>query len=180
MEKLDQLFEVINEIKHLEREGWQKRDIEKPLDTVASHTLGATINGWILAEKEGLDSEKVVKMLLIHDLIMAHIPDYTPEDEEYASKKQFEEEKLEELYQKAPSEIRPEFKSLIEELRERETAEAQIAKEADKLDTLMQASKYNQETEENMLEEFLETYEDYFKTTSGKAQYDKIREKSDY
>lgn len=173
-----ELFEVIDDIKHSERQGWKDIGIESPRDTIASHSLGASITGWILSEKEGLNSEKVVKMLLIHDLIMAYIPDYTPEDDEYDSKKEFERQKLEELYETVPEGISSEFRSLLEELRARNTEEAQIAKEADKLDTLMQAATYNEETDENSLQQFLETYESYFETETGREQYENIRDKS--
>jgi putative hydrolase of HD superfamily len=179
MSDLEELFKVIDEIKHSERQGWKDIGVDRPRDTIASHSLGASITGWILSEKEGLNSEKVVKMLLIHDLIMAYIPDYTPEDEEYESKQEFERQKLEELYETVPEEISSEFKSLLEELRERKTKEAQIAKEADKLDTLMQASSYNKETDGDTLKQFLETYSDYFQTETGQEKYSEIKDKSE-
>ncbi|MBY6294239.1 HD domain-containing protein [Nanohaloarchaea archaeon H01] len=107
------IFRDINEIKHKEREGWIDMGIEQPRDTIASHTFGATIIGWILSEKEEFDTEKVIKMLLLHDLIMAYIPGYTPEDEEFDSKKELEEERLKKLVEDVPDTVEQEFEELL-------------------------------------------------------------------
>ena len=65
----------------------EDKQVERPRDTIASHSFGAALIGWVMAEKEDLDSDKIVKMLIMHDLIMSYVEDYTPEDEEFNSKK---------------------------------------------------------------------------------------------
>ena len=67
-EDLERLFEPINKIKHLERKGWVLKGVTGIKDTIASHSLGAASLGWLLSEIEEVDSNKVIKMLLIHDL----------------------------------------------------------------------------------------------------------------
>ena len=161
-------FDDINKLKHKEREGWKKHDVERPRDTIASHSFGASLLGWSLAEKEGLNSDKIVKMLLMHDLIMAYIEDYTPEDDEFESKKEMEKEASEKLFSDIPDEIEEEFRELFEELQAQETEEARIANEGDKLDTVLQASKYSEESEESFLEGFTDFYRDEFKSKTGK------------
>ena len=162
-------FNIIEELKHSERQGWKDKEVERPRDTIASHSLGASLLGWVLAEKEDLDSNKIVKMLIMHDLIMAYIEDYTPKDQEFDSKKEMERKAFDKLVEDVPEVIRDEFTSLFQELQDQETDEAKLAKEADKLDTLLQARSYNQESDEEFLQEFLESYRDYFSSETGES-----------
>ena len=179
-DKLDflELFRDIHEIKHKEREGWKKIGVKPPRDTIASHSFGTMIVGWLLAEKEGFDSEKIIKTLLIHDLIMAYLPDYTPEDEKFNSKKEIEKERTEKLLNDVPEEIRDEFEELLNELQGQNTDLARFAKECDKIETLLQALIYSEDLEENHLEEFLNSYKNYFETETGKHVFNELRKMS--
>ncbi len=169
-------FNVIEDLKHSERQGWKDKDVERPRDTIASHSLGASLLGWVLAEKEDLDSDKIVKMLVMHDLIMTYVEDYTPEDEEFDSKKEMEREAFDDLIEDIPEVIRDEFTSLFQELQNQETREAKIAKEADKLDTLLQARSYSQESDEEFFQEFIESYRDYFSSETGRSMLEELDE----
>lgn len=171
-------FNDVEELKHSERQGWKDKDVERPRDTIASHSLGASLLGWVLAEKEELDSDKIVKMLAMHDLIMAYVEDYTPEDEEFDSKKEMEKQAFEELIEDVPEEIREEFTSLFHELQDQETEEAKLAKEADKLDTLLQAKSYSEESSEEFLQEFMSSYRDYFKSETGKSVLEELEKQN--
>ncbi|WP_414837580.1 HD domain-containing protein [Candidatus Nanosalina sp. VS9-1] len=177
MKDLEEFFNDINELKHTEREGW-KDVVDRPRDTIASHSFGAALLGWALSEKEGLESDKIVKMLLMHDLIMAYVEDFTPEDEEFDSKKEMEREASERLFNDIPDEIEDEFRDLFHELQEQETEEARFAKECDKLDTLFQASKYSEETGEDHLREFLDFYRENFESDTGKKVFSSLEQKS--
>ena len=166
-------FDDINELKHTEREGWKDKEVDRPRDTIASHSFGAALLGWTLAEKEGLNSDKIVKMLLMHDLIMAYVEDFTPEDEEFDSKKDMERKASEKLFEDVPDGIEDEFRDLFHELQEMETEEATLANEADKLDTVLQASKYSEDGED-FLGEFLDFYRDEFESDSGEGIFSSL------
>jgi len=172
-----EFFEDINKLKHTERQGWEKHEVERPRDTIASHSFGASLIGWVLAEREGLDSDKVVKMLLMHDLIMAYVEDYTPEDDEFDSKKEKELEASEKLFNDVPDIIEEEFRKLFDELQSMDSEEAKLANEGDKLDTVLQASKYSEESDNGFLEEFLEFYRDEINTDTASEILDSIGEK---
>ncbi|MFB6241572.1 MAG: HD domain-containing protein [Candidatus Nanosalina sp.] len=176
LKELREFFTDIDELKHTERQGWKDIGVTGTKDTIASHSLGATILGWSLAEEEGTDSDRVVKMLLMHDLIMSYVRDYTPEDEEFTDKKQMEDEQFEKLKQDMPGNIREETAELFHEFRENRTREAQVAHEADKLDTLLQALRYSEELGENHVEEFLETYTETFETSTGRKIMKQLKE----
>lgn len=169
-------FNVIEDLKHSERQGWKDKDVERPRDTIASHSLGASLLGWVMAEKEDLDSDKIVKMLVMHDLIMGYVEDYTPEDEEFDSKKDMEREAFDKLVEVVPEEIREDFTSLFQELQNQETGDARLAKEADKMDTLLQARSYSQDSDKKFLQEFVESYRDYFSSETGKSMLGELDE----
>jgi len=171
---LFKFFNLIEELKHSERQGWKDKEVDRPRDTIASHSFGAALIGWVMAEKEELDSDKLVKMLIMHDLIMGYVEDYTPEDEEFNSKKEMEREAFDNLVADIPNEIEEEFRSMFHELQSQETEEAKIAKESDKLDTLLQARSYSEEGKEEFLDEFLESYREYFSSETGKSLVEEL------
>jgi len=150
----------------------EDKQVERPRDTIASHSFGAALIGWVMAEKEDLDSDKIVKMLIMHDLIMGYVEDYTPEDEEFSSKK--EKEVFDQLIDDIPNEIEEEFKLMFHELQSQETEEAKIAKESDKLDTLLQARSYSKKSKGEFLDEFLESYREYFSSKTGKSLVEEL------
>ena len=168
---IEEFFSDIETLKHIERQGWKNRGVDTPRDTIASHSFGAALLGWLLGEKEDVDTDRIVKMLLVHDLIMAYIEDCTPEDEEFDSKKEREEKMAEKLFNDVPEEIEDEFRELFHEIRNIESKEARIGKEADKLDTLFQAKEYSVSEGEDFLPEFLKQYRDYFRTETGNSYF---------
>lgn len=176
MEQLLEFFRDIDDLKHTERQGWKDIGVEDTRDTIASHSFGASLIAWSLAEEEDIDSGKAVKMLLMHDLIMSYVDDYTPEDEEFDSKREKEEAAKEGLIQDVPENIRDEFRQLFEEFQAGETEDANFARECDKLDTLLQAAIYSERLGEDRLEEFLESYREYFSTETGKELFDELQD----
>jgi putative hydrolase of HD superfamily len=183
MEELLEFFRDIDKLKHTERQGWKDIGVEGTRDTIASHSFGAAMLGWSLAEEEDIDSGKAMKMLLMHDMIMSYVEDYTPEDEEFDSKREKEAEAAEDLMQDVPRNIRDEFRELFQEFQAGETEAASFARECDKLDTLFQALIYSEELEEDHLSEFLESYSEYFSSDTGREIFQELMdsdlEKSD-
>ena len=54
----------IGKLKSLERTGWKVRGVKNP-ESVADHSFRATILGMLLSDLEGLDTEKIIRMLLL-------------------------------------------------------------------------------------------------------------------
>jgi len=165
-------FEPIEKIKRKEREGWKiaKKEykIKGVVETIGSHSLGAALIGWFLAEKEGLNKEKIIKLLLVHDLVMAYMHDITPRDKDYARKKEIENDNIKELLKDIPSILKNEFESLIMEYQKEETPESRLAREADKMDTLLQAFFYSKENgRKEIIQDFLPRYEKFFRSKTG-------------
>ncbi len=169
------LFKLIARMKRLERTGWLKHKVPRPIDTTASHTTGAAILGWVRAREEGLNADKVVKMLLIHDLVEARMgdPDATRVDRQKKMRK--EDLGFAEMLPLLPEAFREEAHKLFMEFQKQETKEAILAMECDKLDTLLQALEYSREVP-GIEQEFLKTNRPFFRTARGKELYEWIQE----
>ena len=78
MDILDFLTYSLN-LKNVHRQGWiDKLSIENP-ESVADHSYSMAIMAMILSDLENYDSEKILKMTLLHDLAESKIGDITPE-----------------------------------------------------------------------------------------------------
>ncbi len=172
------LFKPLKKIKFTKRQGWVQRGLEA--DTIAAHNFDSLHLGWYLAKKEGLDTVKVKSLLEVHDLVMAYLEDVTPKTGGYGDKDRLEKEAAKKLIANLPEEIREEYASLLQEFEEQKTSEAKLAKEADKLTTLLQGDAYEEETgRSDLQDEFLETYALVFKRASRTSReiFDIIRQR---
>ena len=69
-------FKTAANLKKVDRQGWvDKLSIVNP-ESVADHSYSMAIMGMVLSDLENYNSEKVLKMILIHDLTEAEIGDY--------------------------------------------------------------------------------------------------------
>jgi putative hydrolase of HD superfamily len=170
--------EIIQKLKFTKRRGWLERELDA--DSIAAHVYGSAVLGWIIADEEKVDKNRVVEMLLIHDFVMAKMEDVTPKSGKYGGKGELEEEAKNLVVKSLPAEKRDEYLSLFNEFQAQETKESQVAREADKLETLLQGEVYEENTKKNdILDEFIETYSGVFKTRTGKKLFDEIVSRHD-
>ena len=72
-------FKTAANLKKIKRQGWiDKLSINNP-ESVADHTFSMAIMGMVLSDIEQCNSEKILKMILLHDLAESIIGDFTPE-----------------------------------------------------------------------------------------------------
>jgi len=66
-------------LKNISRQGWiDKLSIKDP-ESVADHSYSMAIMAMVISDLENYDSEKILKMVLLHDLAESKIGDFTPE-----------------------------------------------------------------------------------------------------
>lgn len=170
-----ELYREIYKLKNLKRRGWILRSVcDKETGRVesdAEHTFSMAILALEIMEKEklNLDTAKVLKMILYHEICEIDAGDHTPVDN-ITIKEKYEMEKkgierISETYNM------PEIKSLWLEFEENKTAEARFVKMVDKLDAIMQSKIYSENlSRPELFEEFYSTsqnrikgYEKYLK-----------------
>ncbi len=169
-------YSITRKLKLVKRQGWQDRNLEA--DSISEHIYGAMNIGWRIAIEEGVDQHKVVELLLVHDWVMTVIPDVTPKSGKYGEKDDLEEKAKTKIVAILGDKLGEKYLNLFEEFKELKTIESRIARESDKLETLMQGDSYEEETGRNdILDEFLETYRAIFTTKTGKLMFGKIEQR---
>ncbi|MCD6271142.1 HD domain-containing protein [bacterium] len=79
MDGLFWFFKEIGKLKFIQRRGWVFRGV-KNAETVSQHTFHMTIMAWLLGQRKGLNTKRVIKIALAHDLCEVYAGDQTPYD----------------------------------------------------------------------------------------------------
>lgn len=139
--------------------------------SVAEHINRVTFIGYVLAAMRGktVDSDKILKMCLFHDVAESRTSDLNHLHQKYA----FTEESrvVDDVTAKLP--FGQEMKQLIEEYEARKTDEAKLAKDADTLEWLM-AMREQQDIGNDRAKTWLKDAAKRLKTPEGKALAKKI------
>ena len=78
-----ELFFEYAQLKNLYRQGWLERGVsERDCETVSEHSFGVALLGYTIAEeyRPDLDSSRVMKLGLLHDVGEIYAGDITPKD----------------------------------------------------------------------------------------------------
>ncbi len=140
-ENIIKFFFEAGSLKRIKRSGWWLEGIKDP-ETVAEHTYRTAIIGYVLAKMEKTDVDKVVKMCLFHDMPECRINDVPRSAIKYLNKDPIEKEVVKDQAAMLPQEIGNDFASIFNEMDEMKTKEAIVAKDADRLELLVQAKEY--------------------------------------
>lgn len=141
-DKRIEVYYKLIKLKNLFRQGWLKKGIDKTqCESVADHSFGSSILAMLLAP-EGLDREKLVMLMLIHEAGEALIGDIIPQDNISSEEKRQRE-------RNAVSSIFSDLKDagyyleLWEEFETGTSKEARFARDLDKFEMALQASFYS-------------------------------------
>ena len=107
-------------------------------DNIASHTFRVCIIGMTLAQLEKADVSKVILMCLLHDVSESRSGDQNWVHKKYV--KVFENEIMQAQIKLLPNSRK--LLNVVNEYNERKTKEAQIAKDADRLDQTLLENEY--------------------------------------
>ena len=139
LEKQLHFVREIDQLKHIFRQSYLLDGSRKEND--AEHSWHFAMMAILLAEHAatpGLDLLRVLKMILIHDIVEIDAGDtYCYDEEGYRDKKQRECDAAERLFGMLPDDQCEEFWALWDEFEEMQTPEAQYAAALDRLQPLM-------------------------------------------
>ncbi len=153
MQNLRSALAQISHLKHLPRAGWVRRGVAGP-ESVAGHLHRVAVLALIL-DRPDIDRDKLVRMVLIHDLPESDpsVGDITPFDGVSKEEKSAREAAaMERLCASLPN--GDELLSLWREYEEGKTPEAKFAHQLDALEMGLQACEY-QAAQGIDLEEFV-------------------------
>ena len=151
-------FKDASNLKNISRQGWiDKLSIENP-ESVADHSYSMAIMAMVISDLENYNSEKILKMVLLHDLAESKIGDFTPGQISKEKKEKIENNAFYEMIGKLPRSIKSKYEEIWKEYQQQTSLESQIVHQIDRLEMALQAKMYQKSgsSKEN-ISSFLET-----------------------
>jgi putative hydrolase of HD superfamily len=138
-------FYLVLELKKVQRKGWKNKvSIEHP-ESVADHSYGTAMMAMVLSDLQRLDTKKILKMALLHDLAESITGDFMPDEISKETKNIAERDAMKEILSKLPLNIAEEYDRVWQEYLQAGTKESILLHEIDKLEMAIQAAKYSSE-----------------------------------
>jgi putative hydrolase of HD superfamily len=152
---LDPFFKSVLELKSVKRAGWVSKVKVKSAESVADHTFATCAVGMLLADMTGVDTMKVMRMAVLHDLAESIVGDYMPGDVSVNEKVQEEKAAMEGILSGLPPDVRANYAKIWTEYLDNKTDIARFVHRIDKLEMAMQAANYaSQGYDKGLLEQF--------------------------
>ena len=141
-EALVEFFRRSGRLKTEPRKGWVKKLGERAPESVADHSYRSALMAMVFSDMRGLDTERAVKMAILHDLPESVVGDSIPGERSRREKVRREDEAMISLLERMPRPIREEYTRLWAEFLEGMSPEAVLVSQIDKLEMAMQAQEY--------------------------------------
>jgi len=164
---------AIRKLKDTERKGWVTRvNIANP-ESVADHSFLCAILAMCIGDSTGVDANKLLRMLLLHDIQESLTGDF-----DYKVKKELgaeqvkkqERDAIKKIFSCLPQKIGDTYKSIWNEYEEQKTPEAILANDIDKLELIAQALEYEDKGYmSKKFDVFWEYAKENIKTPTGQA-----------
>jgi len=103
------------------------------------------IMGMVISDLQNYDSEKIIKMILLHDLAESKIGDHTPEQLSKEKKNKLENNAFDEIIKDLPNLIKLQYLQIWQEYQENNSLESKIVHQIDKLEMALQAKIYEKD-----------------------------------
>lgn len=152
-------------LKRIKRTGWWFAQIKDP-ESVAEHSHRTALVGMVLAALEGADPNRTALLAALHDTPETRIGDIPHIGRRYLTATPPEAIVADQVAD-APAPVADFITSAIAEFESGETSEACCAKDADKLECLIQAVEYRHTGAE--VQEWIASSTDALKTESARA-----------
>ena len=152
---ISDFFFQIAGLKKLPRSGWKIKLGLTDSESVAEHSYMMSVMAMVLTDLKNLNSEKVIKMSILHDWAESKIGDFMPDEIGYDKKSELENYAMVEILESLPEQIKTEYESLWNEFLKRDTSEARLVHELDKLEMALQAKIYEKDVDPERVKPFI-------------------------
>ncbi|KAI8539258.1 hypothetical protein RHMOL_Rhmol09G0167900 [Rhododendron molle] len=160
---------LCHRLKTTKRKGWINHGIKGP-ESIADHMYLMSLMALIVSDLPGVNRERCIKMAIVHDIAEAIVGDITPSDgvpKEEKSRR--EQAALNEMCEVLGGGLRAEeIKELWAEYENNSSVEANLVKDFDKVEMILQALEYEME-HGKVLDEFFLSTAGKFQTEIGKS-----------
>lgn len=152
-------------LKNTPRAGWQIAGVPQP-ESVAEHSYRVGVIAYVLANLEGCNADRAAAIALFHDVPEARTTDLHSVAKRHASV-QDDDQIIRKQLNGVPESVAAPIRGLIDEFDARATPEASCAKDADKLECLLQAREY-QARGNQLVQPWIDTMLAAMQTASGR------------
>lgn len=152
-------------LKNTPRTGWQLAGVGSP-ESVAEHSYRVGVLAYVIAVMEGADANRAAAIALFHDVPEVRTTDLHSVAKPWIEKKP-DAQVIETQTVALPETLADPIRALIVEFVEKQTLEAKCAKDADKLECLLQAREY-QAQGNPLVQPWIDSMLSAVNTSSGK------------
>ena len=131
---------VVGKLKTIPRTGWVQSGVDEP-ESVADHSYRTALAAMVLSDSLGLDTGKVMRMALLHDLAEAETGDVTPMMKQ-SNHLEIENKAMRLILAGLDAPLRTLYWDTWLEYQGKETQESILVHDADKIDMILQAYEY--------------------------------------
>jgi len=151
-------FKTAANLKKISRQGWiDKLSLDNP-ESVADHSYSMAVISMVISDLGNYNSEKIIKMVLLHDIAESKIGDYTPEQLSNEKKTELENNAFNEIIKNLPNLIKSQYLQIWQEFQENTSPESKLVHQIDKLEMVLQANIYKKDGHsQEKLESFFES-----------------------
>ena len=152
---ISNFFFQIAGLKKLPRSGWKIKIGLDNSESVAEHSYMMSVMAMVLSDLKSLNSEKVIKMSILHDWAESKIGDFMPDEIGYDKKSELEKYAMIEILESLPQRLQSDYQNIWNEFLVRDTPEARLVHEIDKLEMALQAKIYEKEVDPEKVKPFI-------------------------
>jgi len=139
---LEDFLKTAIKLKTVPRQGWINKLGLKDPESVADHCYSMAVIAMLFSDLKKLDTEKIIKMTLLHDLAEAMTGDLTPDDATKSEKEKMENRAMKKILASLPRSLKTQYEKLWAEYLQNLTKEARLLHQIDKLEMALQAEHY--------------------------------------
>lgn len=166
MQAIIRLYHEAGHLKRSKRTGWWRAGITDP-ESVAEHSWRTAVISYFIAIAEGADPERTVTIGVFHDLAETRTGDIEYVARHYltvASDETIAKDQARDL----PASMTDAFLSVIRQMEDGASLEAVCARDADKLECLLQAREYQRQGHQDV-QEWIDNMAAAVRTETGRA-----------
>ena len=152
----DFFFQVAG-LKNLPRTGWKVKLNVKNSESVAEHSYMMSVMAMVLSDIKELNTEKILKMSILHDWAESKIGDFMPNEISSEKKTELEEYAMSEILDDLPSKIKNDYYDIWNDYKDSSSKEAKFVHELDRLEMALQGKIYEKENDPEKIKPFLTT-----------------------
>ncbi len=167
----------VQRLKGIRRRGWINAGLSDS-ESVADHSFACAMLSMIVGDSCGLNTERLIRMALLHDLPESITGDLTPLQKRTLGPQFVARERraANAALSSLPPRTKRKYLSLIDEYRKQRSAESRVVRDIDKIEMSIQALAYIDEGyPAKRMVQFLNSAEKDLKTDVGKALFKVLR-----